>query len=123
MANNSNVTTLEQPTTGKTAAAKTAVEGGVLKPVGAGSGVFSGKRSKINIAMSKEDGGKDAVFVSVEGVAFQIPRGKTWDVPREVADVLDNAVEFTYDRDGDGNTSRTESPRYAVSRIDVESAA
>lgn len=116
-----NVTTLDDDS--KPAAPKTA--DGKLAPKQGQSAEFSGKKSMISIAISKEDGGRDAVFVGVQGVGFQVPRGKQWEVPIEVAEALSNATEWTYHRDEvTGVVERRESPRFAFTRMDlVETAA
>lgn len=115
---NSQVTTLEDnksPSKGDTKpdakSAAAAVKAAELK--GQGNGDFTGKKVMLTIAASPGDGGKDAVFVSVAGVAFQIPRGKPWVVPVEVVNALENAVETHYDRDPQtGVVQAIDSPRY-----------
>lgn len=67
-------------------------------------------RCLVTVHADKGEGGNQAVFVSVNGQAFQIPRGKPVDVPLEVAQALENAVETIYDGGGAGR----EAPRYAV---------
>jgi hypothetical protein len=111
--NNSQVTTLEAaaPAAAKakgvsaSAAAATALKG-------TDNAVFCGKKAIVTIAASKEDGGNEAVFVSPQGVGFQIPRGKPWTVPIEVANVLADAVETTYTRNEKGELITIDSPRY-----------
>lgn len=97
----------------------------VAKPQAhAQSGDFSGKKARITIANSNGDGGKDAVFVSVQGVAFQIPRNKSWIVPVEVANVLRDAVETSYSRnERTGEVIVSESPRYSFIAIDIDEPA
>lgn len=93
-----------------------------LKPVQGGD--FCGRKSRIMIANSPGEGGKDAVFVGVQGVPFQIPRNKTWEVPIEVANVLTDAVETSYSRnDRTGESEASESPRFSFTRIDLEQPA
>lgn len=71
---------------------------------------FCGDRVAITIPAARENE-QDFVFVSVNGEAFQIPRGKPFAVPVEVIEVLDNAIEKTYGRDGVGR----DTPRHSFS--------
>lgn len=52
---------------------------------------LSGERKTITIYASEGDGGSEAVSVSINGYAYQIPRGVPCNVPVEVISVLDNA--------------------------------
>ncbi|MEM7709188.1 MAG: hypothetical protein AAF264_00205 [Pseudomonadota bacterium] len=45
-----------------------------------------------------EDGGDEPVFVSCDGRAILIPRGKNCGVPRKYVNVLQDAVKVTYSR-------------------------
>lgn len=72
---------------------------------------FSGERRNITLPAARDESEQDFVFVSVNGVAFQIPRGKPFSVPVEVLEALDNAVETRYGRDGVGR----EVPRHQYS--------
>lgn len=93
----SQVTTLDSGVKDQpTAEAATSAPG---KPVVLGP-EFSGKRMLVTIAAGSGDGEREAVFVSVHGVAFQIPRGKTESVPVEVVNVLNDAVITTFERHG-----------------------
>lgn len=81
---------------------------------------FSGDRAVVTISASKEDGGNEAVFVSVHGVAFQIPRSKPYVVPVEVVNVLKDAVETTYSREmvnGKEEVVRRDSQRYTFAAL------
>lgn len=71
---------------------------------------FSGKRVLLSLPAARDDE-QDFVLVGVNGVAFQIPRGKPFSVPIEVCEVLDNALETRYGRDGVGR----EVPRHPYS--------
>lgn len=62
---------------------------------------FSGERVTVSLPAARDDE-QDFVFVSVNTIGFQIPRGKPFSVPVEVCEVLDNAVEKRYGRDGVG---------------------
>jgi hypothetical protein len=54
---------------------------------------LSGEKVNVIIHEQPGDGGNDAVFVSVNGVGYQIPRGVVCAVPVEVLHVLDNSVQ------------------------------
>lgn len=125
MSSKNNVTTLDDaPATKGTASQPTAaVE--VAAPVKqSGSGEFCGLRSIVTIANSPGEGGRDAVFISSQGVAFQLPRNKPWNVPVEVANVLRDANETSYVRDDvTGNIVVSESPRFSFIAQDIEPQA
>ena len=61
---------------------------------------------KVNIIIHEQDGdtGREAVFASVNGVAYQIPRGIECAVPVEVLHVLDNSVQKIYEAMPNGET-------------------
>lgn len=63
---------------------------------------FSGERRTITLPAARDESEQDFVFVSVNTVAFQIPRGKPISVPVEIIEALDNAVETRYGKDGVG---------------------
>lgn len=119
MGKTSQISTLDSestanPSSGESQAsaqAAPAVEAKDLK--GIGNGDFSGKKAILTIAASPGENGAEAVFVSVGGVAFQIPRGKAWKVPVEVVHALEIATELTYRRNEQtGALEQIESPRY-----------
>lgn len=88
------------------------------------SGVFSGERSVVSISVEPGEGGNQAVFVGVQSVGFQLPRGKSWNVPREVANVLRDAQRTDYVRNPiTGLIETVESPRFSFIAQDVPSAA
>lgn len=70
------------------------------------------RRVLLTIHPSGEDGGTDAVFLSVNGYAYQIPRGKPFEVPYIVVGALKLAVYTTYKTEG-GNTVESSLPRFA----------
>jgi hypothetical protein len=95
-------------------AAPAAGKAEVLKANASGSGDFSGKRAIINIAAEPGEGGKNAVFIGVQGVGFLVPRGKNWDVPVEVANALRDANVTSWQRSEDEKSwDRIESPRFS----------
>ena len=49
------------------------------------------------------------------GWRYQVPRGKAWRVPKEVAQVLADAVVASYQHDGQGGIVEINTPRYAYS--------
>jgi hypothetical protein len=75
---------------------------------------LSGKRLLLTIHGSKDDGGNHAVFVGLNGVGYNIPRDKTFNVPEELVQNLENAQETTYEREGASVVER-KSPRFAFS--------
>lgn len=92
-ATDSKVTSLgDAPAAAAVAASK--VEAKPTKLVGksAGDGELSGKRSTIKIYAKEEEGGNHAVFVSLNGIGYHIPRDVPVDVPVELIEVLNNAV-------------------------------
>lgn len=85
------------------------------KVVGANHDVaLSGKKSIVTIHPTDGEGGTDAVFVSLNGYAYQIPRGEPQEIPSEVLGILKNAQTTTYRVDPRTSdvTERTV-PRYA----------
>ncbi|WP_426106370.1 hypothetical protein [Massilia sp. TSP1-1-2] len=61
---------------------------------------------KVNIIIHEQEGemGREAVFVSVNGVAYQIPRGQVCAVPVEILHVLDNSVQKIFESLPNGET-------------------
>ncbi len=57
---------------------------------------------RINIAISEDAGGSDAVPVGVEGKVMLIPRGKDVDIPYPYYEVLSHAIMHKYDPSEDG---------------------
>lgn len=97
MANDTQVSTIDDETTTQDAAspAKTAAKAKAVK--GANHDVeLSGKKRTITIHTSDAEGGHDAVFLSINGYGYQIPRGTPVEVPVEVLHVLENAKVTTY---------------------------
>lgn len=58
---------------------------------------LSGKRKTVTIYEQEGEAGRDDVFVGVNGVGYQIKRGKAVSIPVEVLHALDNAVQTIYD--------------------------
>lgn len=75
---------------------------------------LSGKKAVVTIHPAEGEGGTDAVFVSLNGYAYQIPRGEPQEVPAEVLEILRNAQTTTYRVDTkSGNVEERTVPRYA----------
>lgn len=75
---------------------------------------LSGKKAIVTIHPVEGDGGADAVFVSLNGYAYQIPRGEPQEVPAEVLEILKNAQTTTYSVDTKtGDVKERTVPRYA----------
>lgn len=83
---------------GAAAPAKAAAKGKTVK--GANHDVeLSGAKKTITIHTSDAEGGHDAVFLSINGFGYQIPRGTPVEVPVEVVHVLENAKVTSYSPD------------------------
>jgi hypothetical protein len=78
---------------------------------------ISGNKRTVTIHASDADGGDKAVFLGVNGVAYQIPRGKPHEVPVEVIEALKNAVITQYKAGADGVVKAHDVPRYAFSVV------
>lgn len=87
-------------------------EAKVLAPNGGAGAGLSGEKVTLTIHPGQEDGGSDAVFIAVNGYAWQIPRGKPWQVPVEVVEALDQCVETKYTTEGK-NVIERQVPRFA----------
>lgn len=115
-----NITTLDSAPAPTKAVAKNDIMGEVevLKPA-SGSADFCGQRATINIAVEPGEGGKNAQFIGVAGTGFLIPRGKSWDVPVEVANAMRDACVTSYQRTADDKSyERVDSPRFSFVAID-----
>ena len=76
---------------------------------------LSGKKRTITIYAQEGDGGSDAVFVSLNGYAYQIPRDKPSSVPDEVVEILRNARTTLMVQKPGGAIEQREVPRYTFS--------
>ena len=75
---------------------------------------LSGERAIVTIHPTDADGGSDAVFMSINGYAYQVPRGEPQEVPAEVLEILRNAQTTTYRVDPkSGDLTARTVPRYA----------
>lgn len=76
---------------------------------------MSGDTRMLTIHVSNEEGGHDAVFLGHNGFAYQIPRGKPWKVPAEVAQIIADSVMTSYKPGPGGSSIETKTPRFAYS--------
>lgn len=108
---NSQITTLDSAPAPEAGRPKRAE----AKVVGANHDVaLSGKKSIVTIHPTEGEGGADAVFVSLNGYAYQIPRGEPQEIPAEVLEILKNAQTTTYSVDTKtGDVKARTVPRYA----------
>lgn len=82
---------------------------------------LSGERKILTIHTAAGEEGNHAVFVGLNGVGYQVPRGKSWNVPAELVSNLENAVEVRYERNSAGKIEPREVPRFAFSVKDAPS--
>src|SRR4051812_40275399 len=115
---NSSVTGLDDDagatTSSNEAVATAAATGAVI--VGANhDSELSGDRRTVTIHPTDTDGGGDAVLVSVNGYAYQIPRGIPVDIPMEVLEILKNAKTTSYKAGANGAPVERTVQRFAFS--------
>jgi hypothetical protein len=109
--NTSAVTTLDdEPSTELAAAAKPSNE----LPVTDHGGNFSGKRLRLTIQSGEGVVGRQAVFVGVNTVGFNIPRDTPVIVPEEVVQQLKNCVQVVYEPDEKGVQREREVSRFSI---------
>lgn len=113
------VTTLDDEKTTTAAAdkatgtkAKAAEAKAAKGSVAASDAGLTGNRKTIVIHQGEGAAGRDDVQVGVNGVMFNIKRGKPVDVPVEVVHVLENAVTKIYEGGEEIST-----PRFAFSVV------
>lgn len=76
---------------------------------------LSGKMALLTVHPTGEDGGKEALFVGLNGYAYLIPRGKPWKVPIEVAEAANPVVvSYVYTN---GEYEKVETPRNPVTIV------
>lgn len=69
---------------------------------------LSGKKVRVEFFDQKEDGGSDAIFASLNGYAYQIPRGVVVDIPVELLQVFHDAKSAIVETvPGGGSRTRT----------------
>jgi len=111
MAKDSKIVTLddgENSETQASAPAVPAIESDVTEVVGTNfDDQLCGDKAKIEINEGEGDGGKDDVFVQINGYAYKIKRGVEVLVPVEVLHVLENANMTVYENaQGGGHDAR-----------------
>lgn len=109
MSNESQITTIDD------APAADKITRAPRKGKSPGDAPLSGNFVMLTIHPTSEDGGNDAVFVGHNGTGYQIPRGKPFRVPREVAEVVENAMVTTFKPGNSGGVVTTTVPRFAHS--------
>lgn len=112
MAKTSQVTTLEDPQNPdvKTDTTEQATASESVKSSVGGGGdqtELSGNTATITILPTGEDGGNEAVSVSLNGYMYQIPRNVPCKVPTEVLEILKNAQTTVYQQGPAGVVERT----------------
>lgn len=107
----SKVTTLDDP---KPAAVNAAIDATEIQADGRDA-ELSGETVMLTIFPSADELGQEAVFLGHNSYAYQIPRGKPFRVPREVAQVVADAVVDTFKPGADGQLVKVSTPRYAFS--------
>lgn len=80
---------------------------------------LSGKMEMVTIHSSEGDAGADAVFVSHDGYAYQIPRDKPYKIPTEVAQILRDARVTTFVPGESGSFVERHRQRYAFTATPV----
>lgn len=68
---------------------------------------FAGRKAELIIQSGHDEIGRQAVFLSINGVGFHIPRDTTVVVPAEVIEVLDNAVQKIDEKVGNNRVERS----------------
>jgi hypothetical protein len=74
---------------------------------------LSGKRCMLTVFATEGDGGTDAVFVGLNGYAYQIPRDEAWEVPAEVAQIIADAKVTSITTAANGTSKERVIPRFA----------
>jgi formylmethanofuran dehydrogenase subunit B len=77
---------------------------------------LSGKKRTVTIHPTNDEGGSDAVFLAINGYAYQIPRGIPVEVPDEVVQVLKNAKQelMSFGKGGEVTTRETQRFPFSV---------
>jgi hypothetical protein len=84
---------------------------------------LSGKRKILTIHAEQGEGGAHAVFLGLNGVGYQVPRAKPFNVPSELVENLKNASQIHYERNDAGAMVPRESPRFAYTVEDAPASA
>ncbi|CUI05491.1 hypothetical protein [Massilia antarctica] len=76
---------------------------------------LTGEKVQVTIANGAGELGRQAVFLSINGHGFNVPRGVPCDVPIEVAAILENATMTEYEAGANGATIEREVQRFSYS--------
>lgn len=76
---------------------------------------LSGDMVTLTIHVSSDEGGREAVPIGHNGYMYQVPRGKPFRVPKEVAQIISDAVTTHYIPTKEGGVTEEQSPRFAYS--------
>lgn len=79
--------------------------------------IRSGKRVTVRVHSQDKPGGKDDVFVGVNGEFFLLKRDVDIDVPEAVYHALNNAVMDLYDQKPDGTLECRQVHQYPFSKV------
>lgn len=83
---------------------------------------MSGKLLQVEIHQGEGEGGKERVFIGLNGNGYKIPRSKWVTVPVEVTEILDNAIMTVYESVA-GITRGREVRRYSYNTRSVPGQA
>lgn len=75
---------------------------------------FSGDKVELTIHSDTGEAGRQAVFVGINGVGFNIPRDTAVAVPVEIVTQLDNAMQTIYEGIEGGGTREREVKRFST---------
>lgn len=76
-------------------------------------GELNGTKINLTIMAGQEDGGNDAVNISLNGYMYQIPRNVPCKVPAEVGQIIQNAEVIQYIPGPRGIPTARPAPRFA----------
>lgn len=74
---------------------------------------LSGKKVRVTFFEQDHDGGADAIFASLNGFAYQIPRGVPVDIPVEVLAIFENAKTDIISTAPNGGTNKRTINRFS----------
>lgn len=74
---------------------------------------LSGRKVRVTFFEQEGDLGKDAIFASINGVGYNIPRGVPVDIPVEVLEVFQNAKTRAVQTTAGGGQSERDIMRFA----------
>lgn len=80
---------------------------------------MTGEKMEVTIHAGEGEQGRQAVFLSLNGYGFNIPRGVPSIVPVEVVDILDNATMTKYEPGANGTMIEHEVKRFSYNAKSV----